>query len=136
MLKQLDNFKTAVMPDRKSGFWQMVGTGCHPGRAVHRAGRDQCVASCSRRIRGEHDLGCGTRCVFCKCGSTLKSGDGQLPQVKQYIRDLRACGAVLHPVYLITLFSWIAPGWDAPRDWLSKHCWSVLRVGARIHFGP
>ena len=27
MLKKLDNFKTAVLPDRKSGFWKMAGPG-------------------------------------------------------------------------------------------------------------
>ena len=64
MLKKLDNFKTAVIPERKSGFWQMAGTGCYTGRAVHRRGRNHRVASRSRRIRREHDLGCGTRRVF------------------------------------------------------------------------
>ena len=149
MLKKLDNFKTAVMPERKLGFWQMAGPGAILVGLSIGAG-EIIVWPLVVAEYGASMIWLRYSVCFCKCGSTLRSGDGQSPQVKQYIRDLRACGAALHR-YLFS--SHYSPGShrDGPRfglalkalligpeGWGSDTFWTIITfIGvALILFGP
>jgi len=150
MLKKLDNFKTAVLPERKSGFWQMAGPGAILVGLSIGAGEiivwPLVVAEYGASMIWAAVLG-----VFLQMWINFEVGRWTIATGETVYTGFARVWRGFAPLFiLITLFSWIAPGWGrasglalkallvGPYGWGSDTFWTVITfIGvALILFGP
>ena len=150
MLKKLDNFKTAVLPERKFGFWQMAGPGAILVGLSIGAGEiivwPLVVAEYGASMIWAAVLG-----VFLQMWINFEVGRWTIATGETVYTGFSRVWRGFAPLFiLITLFSWIAPGWGrasglalkallvGPHGWGSDTFWTVITfIGvALILFGP
>ncbi|MXZ12274.1 MAG: hypothetical protein F4Y79_22895 [Gemmatimonadetes bacterium] len=150
MLKKLDNFKTAVLPERKFGFWQMAGPGAILVGLSIGAGEiivwPLVVAEYGASMIWAAVLG-----VFLQMWINFEVGRWTIATGETVYTGFARVWRGFAPLFiLITLFSWIAPGWGrasglalkallvGPYGWGSDTFWTVITfIGvALILFGP
>ena len=150
MLKKLDDFKTAVLPERKFGFWQMAGPGAILVGLSIGAGEiivwPLVVAEYGASMIWAAVLG-----VFLQMWINFEVGRWTIATGETVYTGFARVWRGFAPLFiLITLFSWIAPGWGrasglalkallvGPQGWGSDTFWTVITfIGvALILFGP
>ena len=150
MFEKLDDFKKQDLPERKLGFWQMAGPGAILVGLSIGAGEiivwPRVVAQYGASMVWAAVLG-----VFLQMWINFEVGRWTIATGETIYTGFARVWRGFAPLFIIiTLFSWIAPGWGrasglalkallvGPQGWGSDTVWTVITFAgvAAILFGP
>jgi len=150
MFEKLDDFKKRDLPERKLGFWQMAGPGAILVGLSIGAGEiivwPRVVAQYGASMVWAAVLG-----VFLQMWINFEVGRWTIATGETVYTGFARVWRGFAPLFvIITLFSWIAPGWGrasglalkallvGPQGWGSDTIWTVITFAgvAAILFGP